>query len=256
MDIKIENKQAVPVERTPFRTLFTGGTGPLKTSIVITETLMWMGEKVNDAVDAKLVSVLNPISKAAAIAAPVCCFPDAIKFSTDVVRDAEKMFSELSWTTFNDFSHVFVKMVQKISEFVYGLMKLEIIGDAIQMMFFKGLKSGLQIVHNVYVIHEVRIAEGSLGKIEYAEVRALKADENAAKFIRAVVNIAYHSVVILSVTLGSVITGKMILATAIVSLVAGVAAHYIECAREDLESKLQADHVNRLIEKAGGWEAA
>lgn len=256
MKVDVQNQQVVPIENRPFRSLFTGGRGPLKTTIVVSEAMMWLGSAVNDLVDAKMVSVLNPISKAASLAAPICCFPDAIKFGTDVVRNASRMYEDCSWTTFNDFSHSLVNMAQRVAEFVYGLIRMEIVGDAIQMVFFKGLKSTLQIAHNVYVIHEVSVSESKLDKIEFDSVRKLKSDENAAKFIRAIVNIAYHSVVILAVTLGGVITGKMILAIGIASLVAGVTAHYIECAREDEESKLQAEHINRLIAKAGGWQAA
>ncbi len=251
--ITIVNGVAVPKQSDPFRSLFTGGRGSLKTTAALAEALMWISESTGEFVNSSVTTILKPISKSSSLASTICCFPDAIKFSIDAVKKAKAMAVEVSWSKFNQFSHTMIIVAERISEFVYGLMRLEIVGDALQMIFFKGLKSTFQIGHNVYVIREVNESDSKLNNIESDRVRDLKRLENNFKVIRSIINLCYHSLVIVAIVVGSVITGKMILAVGIASLASGIASHYVACERGNLENVLAAEKMNKIIEKAGGW---
>ena len=254
--IRVENGAAAGLESRPFYDIFNGGQGPLKTAVVLLEAAMWAIEDIGNVTTSLFHEIANPISKAASLAAPICCISDAVKFVDNARLKMMQMYEEMTWTRFEDFTHTLLNIAQRISEFVYGLIRMEIIGDAIQMVFFKGLKSGLKIMHYVYVLREVNVSDAKLHTIENDELKEWKRLENNAKVIGAISNICYHAVVITAVLFGSVVSGKIVLAVGIASFLGGVSAHYIQSYRENFENELSAEKFNRFVRTHGGWEAA
>lgn len=227
-EINAQGKGSLAVEpkkQNAFRSLLSGGSGPLEVIGLFAEGINWGNESLGVLSD-RVVEGLDTLSGAVFRAAPICCLPEALVEMSNGWENLTTLVNDPTGKNLYNLSHTMVNIAYKVTKFVGGMIALGLMGDPAMRGACQIGRNVLRLIHRGYVFYDLTDMQSEQ---EWVNIDPkLRKWQEDWKIIANVSGVGMHVISILSVVLSGVITGKIVLFASLTTLTLGIISLVVE----------------------------